>query len=222
MGAGLSIVLLDPGFIGPEWGWRIAFGLGGVLAVRHPAGAAPRAGKPALAADARPLRGGRSGGRAQIEAKSASPSTGRIAPRDAGAAHDVVARGDPRAAGALPQARRLRPHPDGLAGVLLQRDLLHLRAGAHALLRRARRPRRLLHLPVRGRQLPRPAGARAPVRHGRPPLHDRRHLRHLRRRPARHRLRLPAGLARPRPPRRSPGRRSSSSPRPPRARPTSR
>jgi MFS family permease len=32
MGAGLSIVLLDPGFIGPEWGWRIAFGLGGVLA----------------------------------------------------------------------------------------------------------------------------------------------------------------------------------------------
>jgi MFS family permease len=32
MGAALSIVLLDPGFIGPEWGWRIAFGLGGVLA----------------------------------------------------------------------------------------------------------------------------------------------------------------------------------------------
>jgi MFS family permease len=32
MGAGLSIVLLDPGFIGAEWGWRIAFGLGGVLA----------------------------------------------------------------------------------------------------------------------------------------------------------------------------------------------
>ena len=33
LGAGLSIVLLHPGFIGPEWGWRIAFGLGGVLAV---------------------------------------------------------------------------------------------------------------------------------------------------------------------------------------------
>jgi MFS family permease len=32
MGAGLSIVLLDPGFIGPQWGWRIAFGLGGILA----------------------------------------------------------------------------------------------------------------------------------------------------------------------------------------------
>ena len=32
MGAGLSIVLLNPAFIGPEWGWRIAFGLGGILA----------------------------------------------------------------------------------------------------------------------------------------------------------------------------------------------
>jgi MFS family permease len=32
MGAGLSIILLNPGFIGPEWGWRIAFGLGGILA----------------------------------------------------------------------------------------------------------------------------------------------------------------------------------------------
>src|SRR5687767_5529186 len=32
MGAGLSIVLLNPDFIGAEWGWRIAFGLGGILA----------------------------------------------------------------------------------------------------------------------------------------------------------------------------------------------
>jgi len=32
MGAGLSIVLLDPALIGPQWGWRIAFLLGGVLA----------------------------------------------------------------------------------------------------------------------------------------------------------------------------------------------
>ena len=32
MGAGLSIILLDPDFVGPAWGWRIAFGLGGILA----------------------------------------------------------------------------------------------------------------------------------------------------------------------------------------------
>jgi MFS family permease len=32
LGAGLSVVLLDPDFIGAQWGWRIAFGLGGILA----------------------------------------------------------------------------------------------------------------------------------------------------------------------------------------------
>jgi MFS family permease len=32
MGAGLSILLLDPRFVGAEYGWRIAFGLGGILA----------------------------------------------------------------------------------------------------------------------------------------------------------------------------------------------
>jgi MFS family permease len=33
MGAGLSVVLLDPQVIGPELGWRIAFGLGGILGI---------------------------------------------------------------------------------------------------------------------------------------------------------------------------------------------
>ena len=33
MGAGFSVVLLDPDWIGPQWGWRIAFGLGGILGV---------------------------------------------------------------------------------------------------------------------------------------------------------------------------------------------
>jgi len=33
LGAALSIVLLHPGFIGPEWGWRIAFLMGGILGV---------------------------------------------------------------------------------------------------------------------------------------------------------------------------------------------
>jgi MFS family permease len=31
LGAGLSIILLHPGLIGPQWGWRIAFGLGAIL-----------------------------------------------------------------------------------------------------------------------------------------------------------------------------------------------
>ena len=33
LGAALSIFLLDPAFIGPQLGWRIAFGLGGILGV---------------------------------------------------------------------------------------------------------------------------------------------------------------------------------------------
>jgi MFS family permease len=33
LGAGLSIVLLNPGFIGAEWGWRIAFFMGGILGI---------------------------------------------------------------------------------------------------------------------------------------------------------------------------------------------
>ncbi|MES2532794.1 MAG: MFS transporter, partial [Pseudomonadota bacterium] len=33
LGAGLSLVLLDPRVLGPVWGWRAAFGLGAALAV---------------------------------------------------------------------------------------------------------------------------------------------------------------------------------------------
>jgi MFS family permease len=33
LGAGLSLVLLDPRIIGPEWGWRAAFLLGGVVGI---------------------------------------------------------------------------------------------------------------------------------------------------------------------------------------------
>jgi MFS family permease len=33
LGAGLSVFLLSPDFVGPELGWRIAFGLGGVLGI---------------------------------------------------------------------------------------------------------------------------------------------------------------------------------------------
>ncbi len=32
LGAGLSLVLLDPAVLGPVWGWRVGFGLGGLLA----------------------------------------------------------------------------------------------------------------------------------------------------------------------------------------------
>src|SRR5204862_544175 len=57
--------------------------------------------------------------------------------------------------------------PDGGAGVLLQRDLLHLCAGADRLLRRSRRSRRLVSAAVRDRKLPRPGAARPALRHRR-------------------------------------------------------
>src|SRR5215213_2691023 len=53
----------------------------------------------------------------------------------------------------------------GRAGVLLQRDLLHLRAGPDRLLRHRRRPHRLVHAAFRRRQFPWASGARAPLRH---------------------------------------------------------
>ncbi len=160
--------------------------------VRHPAGAAPRARKSALADDARPLRGSRGRGAADRKRDRRHPQGG-WAPRHPPPALGAMAPGHPRTHGAIPRAGGVRPDADGLAGVLLQRDLLHLCAGARALLRRAGRSRRLLHLPVRHRQLPGPAGARASFRQRRPALHDRRDLCGVRRRAARHRLRLPAG-----------------------------
>ena len=67
--------------------------------------------------------------------------------------------------------------PDGGAGVFLQRDLFHLRAGAHRFLRHPPRSRRLVSPAVRRRQFPRAGPARTPVRHGRAPADDRRDLR---------------------------------------------
>src|SRR5690606_32132301 len=33
LGAGTSVLLLDPDVLGPQWGWRVAFGLGAVLGI---------------------------------------------------------------------------------------------------------------------------------------------------------------------------------------------
>ena len=59
LGAVGAIVLLDPAVIDPEHGWRAAFLIGALLALRRVLHAAVAAGKPALADDAWPRRGGR-------------------------------------------------------------------------------------------------------------------------------------------------------------------
>ena len=68
-------------------------------------------------------------------------------------------RGGACAAAPLPAAQRPRARADGVAGLLLQRDLLHLRAGADPLLRRGRHAGRPLPPALRRRQR---AGAAAP------------------------------------------------------------
>ena len=67
-------------------------------------------------------------------------------------------------------ALRLRTHGD--PGVLLQRDIFRIRAGARPILRRARSSRGALHPAVRGGQLPRADAARPFVRRCWPPALD--------------------------------------------------
>ena len=70
--------------------------------------------------------------------------------------------------------------PDGRPGLLLQRDLLHLRPRADGFLRRPGGQRRLVHPALRRRQFPGSPAAGALLRHGGPQAHDRRHLYPLR------------------------------------------
>ena len=138
LGAFGAIVLLDPAVIDPEYGWRVCFGIGAALALRDFLHAAVAAGKPALADDPRPRRRGRAGRRRHRAARrtrkivACRRAAAGAAPRPH--AHAAV-RGDAHARSSPPPARIGRPRLDERAGVLLQRHLLHLRAGADRLLR---------------------------------------------------------------------------------------
>ena len=129
---------------------------------------------------------------------------GGDAPPPADAAAGAAARAHAHAAGGGGRTRLLHRHRRralvGLAlmaraGVLLQRDLLHLRAGADRLLRHPGEPGRLVHPAVRGRQFPRAAAARPAVRRDRPPADDRLHLHHVGRAAGGQRLPVRAGRA---------------------------
>src|SRR6266550_8835777 len=86
---------------------------------------------------------------------------------------------DPRDPARLSEARRAGARADGVAGLLLQRDLLLLCAGADPLLRRAVGCDRLVHAALRDRQFHGAIAARTAVRHARAQANDRLHLRDL-------------------------------------------
>ena len=178
VGAVASIVLLDPAVLPPDLGWRFAFLIGAMLGLVI---FLMRMWLPeiaALADDAWPRRRSQQGARwhrGRIPRARASLRR-RAAPRPA-AAHAPLH----PACGSCRHAfsRRAPAHPrgldaDGSAGVLLQRHLLHLRAGADRFLRHPGRPRRLVSAALRGRKLSRAGASRPAVRHRRTPHDDRR------------------------------------------------
>ena len=177
-GALLTIPLLDPARIDPAIGWRLAFGLGAILAVgilfvRRQVPESPRwlfiHGREEESEHDRPRhRGHRRGGDRQDPAE-------RL-----GDPHDPAAQDDPAAADredrvhALPEAHRALLLALRGTGVPVQRVLLHLRR--HALDVHGRQADRLLHRRLRGQQLPGRDPAESAVRLDRPGQDDRRHL----------------------------------------------
>ena len=123
-------------------------------------------GKPALADDPRPSR---RGARDRRRHRTLGDRTYTGSPGSEAFAEDQAEDAQPHAArrGRAYAVLDLSPalaggtDADGRAGVLLQRDLLHLRAGADRFLRHRRRPCRLVHPALCGRQLPRPAACSA-------------------------------------------------------------
>ena len=138
LGALASVVLLDPRVVGHALGWRLAFGLGAVLGFVDPARAPHAAREPALAARARARRRG-GGGRARDRGDGDARARAHVAAAAARHACACACGRTPasptsRASLGGPYLRRtlLGLGAHDLAGVLLQRDLLHLRARADA------------------------------------------------------------------------------------------
>ena len=180
MGAGGSIVLLDPTIINPALGWRFAFLIGAaigliILVMRIWIPESPRwlvtHGFPQAAEK---IVSG-------IEARFAETRWQlheRMEESACACAQSYAAsRSRPNVVRDLPAAHAGRADPDDRAGIFLQRDLFHLRAGADRILRHAGRRCRLVHPAVRRRQCPRSDPARPAVRHRRAQDHDRIDLR---------------------------------------------
>ena len=147
---------------------------------RHPGRAPPRAREPALAVHPRPRRGGgadrrRDRGRGALRDWPGARGAGRL-DHGAAAQDDLVPRDRLDGVQGLPAPHRARAGAVRRPGVHLQRRHLRARHVPGRVLRHRVRPRAGLHRAVRVQQLPRPAAAGAPVRHGRAQADDRRDL----------------------------------------------
>ena len=143
---------------------------------------APR--EPALADDPRPHGGGREEHREDRGGGTKVGPGGRARRRLAGArAHSREAVRLRHVPGPrlphVPEAGGARRDADDHPVVPLQRDLLHLRAGARQVLRRERRQGAAVRACLRGRQPVRAAHPRAALRQRRPQADDLGHVHHL-------------------------------------------
>ena len=152
LGAAGSLVLLDPHLLPADWGWRACFFIGAVLALAIlPMRAwVPESPRWLLTHnEAREATTIVEASKRAFAGRDIGSRMNRSVAAPAHARPHAAQRSVPRDLHAASAARAGRSVADDRAGVLLQRDLLHLRAGADGFLSCAGRSYRLVSAAVR-------------------------------------------------------------------------